>query len=86
MPSHFAADLVAVSSVLAFGHTLSAAVVLPVISIVSLYTNRHAVLLLWAAATAWLATEASAEMQLPLQLLFTVAALQRCSITHRAKI
>jgi len=76
MGTHFFPDVVAVLAVLGFGTSVSAASILGVISVVTVYPSLA--LPLWAGATAWLCTETSARMQLLLQLLFTFAALQRC--------
>lgn len=77
MVSHLLVDVVAVACVLGFGTTVSAASVVPVISAVSLFPKLA--LPLWLGASAWMATDSSAEMQLPLHLLFTTAVLQRCN-------
>jgi hypothetical protein len=76
MGSHFFPDVLAILAVFGFGTTLSAASVLCVISAITLFPAYS--LALWAGATAWMCTEATEPMQLPLQLLFTFAALQRC--------
>ena len=78
---HFALDVLAVASVLGFGSSHSAAVVMPVISAVTMFPSTA--LILWVLGTAWMATETSKPMQLPLQLLFTMAVLQRCKQSRR---
>jgi len=77
MSYHWALDCIAVAAAIGFGKTLSATVVVALIPLLS-FSPRPA-FVAWTAGTAWMTLDAGATNQLPIQLLFTAAAMQRCT-------